>query len=49
MVESEGKTVSSSAKFLGIKQTSARLIMEKWTENGYIFEKREDKQKRILK
>jgi len=49
MVEQEKKSLASSAKTLGIAQTTARLIMKTWTEEGRVFEKKVDRIKREKK
>jgi len=49
MVEQEKKSLASSAKTLGIAQTTARLIMKTWAEEGRVFEKKVDRIKREKK
>jgi len=48
-VEKQHRSLASSAKELGIAQTTARLIMKTWVEEGRIFEKKSDKLKREKK
>jgi hypothetical protein len=47
MVEDDNRTLASSAKELGICQTTARLIISTWREEGRVFEKKTDKEKRM--
>ena len=49
MVIEEKKTLASSAKLLGICQTTARLIVSTWKSEGRVFEKKSEKDKRIKK
>lgn len=37
----------SAARILGIRQTSARLIMRTWQVEGRVFEKKTEKAKRL--
>jgi transposase len=45
----QGRTLASAAKELHICQTTARLIISTWKEEGRIFEKKADKEKRAKK
>lgn len=46
MVKEENRTLASSAKELKICQTTARLIMKIWNQEGRVFEKKSEKAKR---
>lgn len=46
MVEQDGLSVYKAATELDIRQTSARLIMKTWQEEGRVFEKKTDRRKR---
>lgn len=47
MVEDEKRTLASSAKELGICQTTGRLIISTWKDEGRVFEKKSEKEKRL--
>jgi len=49
MVEEEKKSLASAAKELGIAQTTARLMIATWRNEGRVFEKRADRIKREKK
>ncbi len=49
MVQQENRTLASSAKLLGICQTTARLIVSTWRGEGRVFEKKSERDKRIRK
>ena len=47
MVHNEGYTFKKAADRLGINQSTARMIVRKYEQAGVLFEKKEEKTKRI--
>lgn len=43
----EGLTIKKTAEILGLKPSTARMILKRYKEDGVIFERKEERHKRI--